>query len=134
MKKLFFVAMLSIIPTIVLAKSAAIEGEEANKLYASDKGKVQVLVQKNKEFVLRAPDGKEAVNPTVIKVKAGEKLYIANEEETFVHNVYDVTDSSWVLKKQNPATVAVIEFDKPGKHSLRCAIHPKMKIDVEIVK
>lgn len=136
MKKLlkFFILLFISVPNIVVAKSTIIEGDEAEKIYTANKGKAQVLVQKNKEFILRTPDGRESVKPATITVKAGERFYIANEEDTFVHNVYDVTDSSWVLKKQSPSTIAAIQFDTPGKRSLRCAIHPKMKIDVEIVK
>lgn len=126
--------LLLIIPTAGYAETHVTEGDEAKKLYDADKGKAQVLVQKNKVFILRAPDGKETPKPETITVKAGERFYIVNEEDTFVHNVYDTTDSSWVLRKQNPGNVAAVSFDTPGKHSLHCAIHPIMKIDVNVTQ
>lgn len=126
--------LLLAIPSLALAGTTVTEGVEAEDAYAKEKDKVLVLVQKNKEFVLRTPDGKEKIKPDVVKVKAGERFYIINEEHDFVHNVYDETDANWVLKKQVPSAVASITFDAPGQHSLRCAIHPTMKIVVDVVK
>ena len=48
--------------------------------------------------------------PKKLTVKAGEQIFLTNEEEKYVHNVYDTTDNSWVLKKQEPGGVAVISF------------------------
>jgi plastocyanin len=125
--------LLLVAPISGYAETHVTEGDEAKKLYDTDKGKAQVLVQKNKIFILRA-EGKEIPKPESISVKAGERFYIVNEEDTFVHNVYDTSDSSWVLRKQPPSNVAAVSFDnKLGKHSLRCAIHPTMKIEVNVV-
>lgn len=128
-----FLMALLFVPLTVFAGTAIVEGDQAKALYNADKGKAQVLVQKNKIFILRAPNGEETSNPNTIKVKVGERFYIANEEEIFIHNVYDTTDSNWVLKKQTPSNVAAITFDAPGKHSLHCAIHPTMEIDVNVM-
>lgn len=130
----FLIVLLIAVPSTGHAGIQVTEGDEAKTLYAADKGKVQVLVQKNKEFTLRAPGGKETPKSETITVKVGERFYIVNEEDTFVHNVYDVTDSSWVLRKQSPGNVAALVFNTPGKHSLRCAMHPIMKIDVNVVQ
>jgi plastocyanin len=123
--------LLFIIPAAGYAATHVTEGDEAKKLYETDKGKAQVLVQKDKVFILRIGQ-KETHKPDAITVKAGERFYIVNEEDTFVHNVYDTTDSNWVLRKQDPSNVAAVVFDTPGKHFLRCAIHPIMKIDVVV--
>lgn len=108
------------------------EGDTAQKLYEADKGKAIILAQKNKEFILRTPGGQEKTKPEVVKLKVGQRLYVVNEEHTFVHNVYDESDASWLLKKQEPSRTAVIIFDKPGVHRLRCAIHPTMKTELRI--
>ena len=120
-------------PLSSFAEAVVIEGDEAVTRYQRDKATAKLLVQKGREFILRTPDGKEAVKPPGMSVKVGEWFYISNEEDEFVHNVYDVTDSSWVLKKQHPSTIAAISFNKPGEHRLRCAIHPFMKMDIEVV-
>ena len=114
-----------------MADTVVVEGDAAKQCLASEKGKAQTLVQKNKKFVLRAPNGDEKSSDT-ITVQAGQRFYISNEEGVFIHNVYDITDSSWVLKKQLPANVASITFNTPGKHVLRCAIHPGMEITVDV--
>lgn len=131
--RVLLVTLCSLLQPVTASASAIVgEGDEAIQSYAKEKGKTILLVQKDKEFILRTPDGKEQLKPEVVKVKVGQRFYIVNEEHGFVHNVYDETDKSWVLKKQVPSGVASITFDKPGTHSLRCAIHPAMKTIVEV--
>lgn len=129
---LLTVFFLLALPGMACAETAVIEGDQAKALFAADKNKAKVLAQKNRQFILRAPDGSETQTPAAVTLNAGERLYIANEETTYIHNVYDVTDSSWVLRKQVPSSIAAITFDKPGKHELRCAIHPDMEIAVDV--
>jgi len=129
---LFFAA--SLLSMQAYAKTIVLEGADAEQAFTKEKTAAIVLVQKNKEFILRTPDGKETAKPEMITVKAGQRFYIVNEEHEFVHNVYDETDSSWVLKKQQPSGIAAIAFDTPGRHNLRCAIHPTMKTAVEVTK
>ena len=120
------------LPVGVEAKTDVIQGAKAKALYETNRAKAVMLVQKHKIFILRRPDGKEESNPKLVRVRIGQPLYIANEEDIFVHNVYDLTDASWVLKKQTPASMAAIMFDTPGTRQLRCAIHPTMEISVEV--
>ena len=114
----------------VFAGSKVAEGDDAQKLFDAQKSKAQILVQKDTSFHLRKPGAAEEDRPQTLTVKAGEAFFITNEEAAFVHNVYDETDASWVLKKQVPSSVAALSFDSPGEHKLRCAIHPKMQITV----
>jgi plastocyanin len=116
----------------VFAASKVVEGDEAKQLYDAQKTKAQVLVQKDGSFHLRKPGAAEEDKPATLTVKAGELFFITNEEMAFVHNVYDETDASWVLKKQVPSSVAALAFDTPGEHKLRCAIHPKMQVTVMV--
>lgn len=127
---LFILCLLSL-PVAGHAATLVTEGDDAKKLYDAEKAKSQVLVQKDKNFILRA-GGAETPKPTDLKVKAGERFFIANEEGEYVHNVYDESDAGWVLKKQEPSSVAAIAFDAPGVHKLRCAIHPQMRITVTV--
>lgn len=111
--------------------TTVIEGAEAQKLYNEQKNKAQILVQKNKVFILRH-EGHEQEKPEELEVKRGEIFFIVNEEDKFIHNVYDLDDESWILKKQEPGGIAAIRFEKEGHHSLRCAIHPTMKTLVKV--
>jgi len=115
----------------VHASTLVTGGDAAKNLYATEKANAQILVQKGKVFILRV-HGSETPAPSDLKVKTRERFFIANEEMEYVHNVYDEDDQTWVLKKQEPAGVAAIAFDKPGIHHLRCAIHPQMKIKVTV--
>lgn len=116
----------------VFAASKVVEGDEAKQLYDTEKSKAVVLVQKDGSFHLRKPGAAEEDKPATLTVKKGEMFFITNEEAAFVHNVYDETDASWVLKKQTPSTVAGLSFDSAGEHKLRCAIHPKMQVTVVV--
>lgn len=132
MKKNLLLAIIAcVIPTLAFAAVEAVEGDSAKQLYEADKGKSQVIVQKGKKFLLRAPGGAEEAAKNVT-VKAGERIYFTNEEEKYVHNIYDADDASWSLKKQSPSDVAAVTFNEPGKHKLRCAIHPNMKINITV--
>jgi plastocyanin len=133
LRKAVFVTALSCVflacdfPALVHAATVVTEGDDAKKLYEAEKGKAKILVQKDKNFILRVGSD-ETVKPAELKLKAGERFFIINEEMEYVHNVYDESDSGWVLKKQEPASVAAVSFDSPGEHKLRCAIHPQMRI------
>ena len=126
-----FVAF-SFLGTAAYADTRVIEGDEAKALYEKSKSEFNTLRQSNKKFILVAPDGTETPKPKKLTVAKDELIFITNEEEKFVHNVYDRSDRSWVLKKQEPGGYAAISFSKPGEHKLRCAIHPKMKITVKV--
>ena len=127
-RHLLLASVIALFATPALA-SAAIEGEKAKTLYEAKGASAKVLAQKDKTFIVR-DGGQETPEAAEIHVKAGETFFLTNEEEKYVHNVYDTSDNSWVLKKQEPSEVAAITFDNPGEHKLRCAIHPKMKINV----
>ena len=130
---LLTIAILSSWSVLSAAETHVVEGDAARALYRSEKGTAQVLVQRDKVFVLRAPDGSETPKPASITVRVGERFFISNEEESFVHNVYDLSDAAWVLQKQHPSELAGVAFDRPGVHELRCAIHPTMKTEVRVV-
>ena len=114
------------------AETRVVEGDEAKALYDKSSSEFNTLRQSNKTFILVAPDGMETPKPKKLTVAPDELIFITNEEEKFVHNVYDRSDRSWVLKKQEPGGYAAISFSEPGEHKLRCAIHPKMKITVKV--
>ena len=118
--------------TALAAETQVLEGDEAQAMYETSKSEHYTLRQIDKIFSLVAPDGTETPKPESVTVAPGEFIFITNEEEKVVHNVYDQSDQSWVLKKQEPGGYAAIAFGKPGQHKLRCAIHPKMKITVNV--
>lgn len=129
--QLLLMMSMSAVMGAVFADAVVTEGVEAQKIYHEKKNSAQILVQKNKVFILRH-QGKEEEKPEELEVKKGETFFIVNEEDKFIHNVYDLDDESWILKKQEPGGIAAIRFEKEGLHSLRCAIHPTMKTLVKV--
>lgn len=133
-KMLTVIAVMAVMmmPALGFAETQVVEGAEAQTMYEESKSKFYTLRQVDKTFILVAPDGTETPKPDEVTVAPGEFIFITNEEEKIVHNVYDQSDHSWVLKKQQPGGYAAIAFGKAGVHKLRCAIHPKMKITVNV--
>lgn len=67
-----------------------------------------------------------------ITVSKGDSIVFKNEDDV-VHNVFSSSaDFKFNLKAQAPGTSASVAFDKPGTHSVRCAIHPTMKLAVTV--
>lgn len=129
--QLLLIMSMNAVMGVVFADVVVTEGVEAQKLYNEKRNSAQILVQKNKVFILRH-QGKEEEKPEELEVKKGETFFIVNEEDKFIHNVYDLDDESWILKKQEPGGIAAIRFEKEGRHSLRCAIHPTMKTLIKV--
>jgi len=67
-----------------------------------------------------------------LTVRAGDTVNFVNNDDV-VHNVYSITDGhAFDLGAQAPGTSAAHTFTVPGKVKVRCAIHPKMKLDVVV--
>lgn len=67
-----------------------------------------------------------------LQVKIGQKIIFKNDDNV-PHNIYSLVNGSKIdagLKK--PGENAEISFDKSGNFRVGCAIHPKMKLDVEV--
>jgi plastocyanin len=136
MHKSFFHLVISLVflsASAAWAETEVLEGDKAKSLKETH-NTAQTLSQKDKVFLLKKPSGETAeMQPKEITVEAGDYLFINNDEENTVHNVYDMSDQSWVLKKQLPGSMAAIKFTEPKEHKLRCAIHPNMQTTVNVV-
>jgi plastocyanin len=106
------------------------EGDDGLSKFEAMKASAVKLKQRDRKFSIVSPDGSEDSEATVLHVIVNQTFFITNEEDRTTHNVYDHSDSNWVLMKQVPGGVAAIAFDTAGEHDLRCAIHPKMKMKV----
>lgn len=100
---------------------------------------VHTIVQANQLFL----DGKSeakiedlkkssaAAQPFVVKtlkVKKGDSINFKNLDK-MTHNVFN---ENFDLKAQAPGDSRSQVFDQVGKQTVRCAIHPKMKFNVEV--
>ena len=69
-----------------------------------------------------------------ITVAVGETVKFVNDDGT-THNVHSLSEgNAFDLGAQAPGTVTTHTFTTAGKAKVRCAIHPKMKLDVEVVE
>ena len=80
-----------------------------------------VIDQQNKEFSEKS-----------ITIKVGDSVKFVNKDD-IVHDVHSGTDGyDFDLGAQKPGSETSYTFDRPGKVKVRCAIHPKMKLDVTV--
>ena len=76
----------------------------------------------------------KAFSQETIKVKLGDTIEFKNSDSV-VHNVFsNTTGLEFDLRTQQPGKSSTVTFDKPGTCEVRCAIHPKMKLTVEVEK
>jgi len=93
-----------------------------------------LIIQKGKSFILK-PGGPPV---TTIDVNVGDVIKFKNEDE-ITHNVYSITSGNeFEIKVQKPGETGVVDINsknhKKGKMEVECAIHPNMKLLVNIRK
>ena len=80
-----------------------------------------VVTQKNKAFSTKK-----------IKVKVGDSVKFTNDD-SFAHNVFSLSAvKSFDLGSFGNGGSKTITFDKPGKVEIECAVHPDMRLDLEV--
>ncbi len=79
------------------------------------------LAQKNKRF-----------STTVLTIKVGDTVSFKNEDP-FPHNVFSLSDTkTFDLGSYPKGQSKTIVFDKPGTVEVECAIHPAMKLIIQV--
>jgi plastocyanin len=82
--------------------------------------------QKDKVFVYNG------AKVETLKVKVGDKVQFKNMDSYF-HNVFSLSDvQMFDLGSYPQGQSKSVTFDKPGKVEVECAIHPQMKMTVEV--
>lgn len=84
----------------------------------------EVLVsQKNKAFSV-----------TTLKVKVGDSVNFRNDDP-FFHNIFSLSDVQiFDLGSYPQGQAKKVTFLKEGKVEVECAIHPTMKLIIEVTK
>jgi plastocyanin len=86
-------------------------------------GKEHVVSQKNKSF-----------STGTLKVKAGDSVSFRNDDP-FFHNVFSLSDAqSFDLGSYPQGQSRKATFTKPGKVDVECAIHPEMRMVIQVGK
>jgi plastocyanin len=69
---------------------------------------------------------------TSVTINVGDSVKFVNQDD-IVHDVHSETEGyEFDLGAQKPGSETSYTFDKPGNVKVRCAIHPKMKLDVTV--
>lgn len=80
-----------------------------------------VVDQKNKQFDVE-----------VLMAKKGDSVRFLNSDR-FHHNIYSISETqAFDLGSYPKGQSRTIKLDKPGTIEVRCAIHPKMKMRIEV--
>jgi plastocyanin len=82
-----------------------------------------VVAQKGKAFAVKK-----------LSVKLGDSVKFVNEDP-FSHNVFSLSDAkSFDLGSYGQGVAKSITFDKAGTIEVECAVHPDMKLIIEVAK
>ena len=84
------------------------------------------------ETVIEVSQKDKVFSPAELSIKAGDKVSFANNDEVS-HNVYCRSgDFSFNIGAQEPGQTHIVQFTKPGKFLVRCAVHINMKLVVNV--
>jgi plastocyanin len=82
------------------------------------------------EHVISQAD--KTFNPGQISVKAGDTIAFQNDD-AITHNVMSSTPGhTFNAGSQQPGQTLKVKFDKAGNFEVRCAMHPKMTLQVAV--
>jgi plastocyanin len=110
-------------------------------LAAFAQAETHTVVQTNQQFLTAEAENKvEDIKKTpgtsapfvvkTLKIKKGDSIQFKNLDK-IIHNVYG---DDFDLKAQPPGDQRSQKFEHEGHFKVKCAIHPKMKFDVEVEK
>lgn len=84
------------------------------------------------DYVVRQ-NGK-AFSITALKAKVGDTVSFRNEDP-FVHNIFSLSDlQSFDLGTFAKGESRQVKLQKAGRIEVECAVHPEMKLVVEVAK
>lgn len=76
----------------------------------------------------------KAFSSKAITIKVGDGVDFRNTDP-FNHNVFSLSDAkSFDLGSYPQGQAKKVVFDKPGTVEVECAIHPEMKMNIEVKK
>ena len=90
---------------------------------AAAKAEDYVVSQKDKKFSAGA-----------LKIKVGDSVSFKNDDP-FFHNIFSLSDAqSFDLGSYPQGQARKVTFLKEGKIEVECAIHPEMKMVIDVTK
>ena len=70
---------------------------------------------------------------TSVSISHGDKIVFTNEDDV-IHNIhiFGPGDEDKDVGLQKPGATLAYTFDKPGSYTVRCNIHPSVKMSVTV--
>jgi plastocyanin len=88
---------------------------------AAQAAQEHVVAQKDKAFSTKK-----------LEIKVGDKVAFRNDDG-FSHNIFSLTDAMpFDLGTYGAGQIKTVTFDKPGKFEIECAIHPDMRMVIQV--
>ncbi|MET0534709.1 MAG: plastocyanin/azurin family copper-binding protein [Steroidobacter sp.] len=76
----------------------------------------------------------KAFSTTTLKAKVGDTVSFRNDDP-FVHNIFSLSDTqNFDLGTFAKGETRKVKLEKEGKVEVECAVHPEMKMVVEVSK
>ena len=76
----------------------------------------------------------KAFSATALKAKVGDTVSFRNDD-AFVHNIFSLSDTqTFDLGTFAKGETRKVKLEKEGTVDVECAVHPEMKLTVEVVK
>ncbi len=72
-------------------------------------------------------------DPTELEIKRGQRVRVLNDDRFIHHVFFETADAEFDSGDQRPGQSIVLEFPDIGAYEVRCAIHPKMRLKVDVV-
>lgn len=93
---------------------------------------IGVLAQHASSDIITISQKKRTYAPKAITIKAGEKLRIVNDDIFLHHAFIDSPELQYDSGSMEEGEKRDIQFRTPGEYQVKCAIHPKMILDVTV--
>lgn len=88
--------------------------------YASGRAADFTIVQKNKQFSVPK-----------ITIKVGDRITFVNSD-SMNHHVFSDAKGTEIDILQRPGRSDTVRFSQPGTVEIECAIHPDMRLEVQV--
>jgi plastocyanin len=71
--------------------------------------------------------------PGEVAIARGEELRILNDDGLLLHHVFvEAPDFRFDSDEIEPGQVVAIRFPRPGRYTVLCRIHPRMRLEVTV--
>lgn len=91
---------------------------------------VGVLAQAESGVVISQK--KRTYAPGKVTIRAGETIKIINDDIFLHHAFVDSDEMDFDSGSMEEGETRTVQFNKRGKFQVKCAIHPKMNLDVTV--